>query len=150
MMVGEMVVSEKVEEDRQRSDVETYSPSKRGRRRGSAGHRVVKQRAHTSAAARQARRVMGRGNTPDPAVVCAHLEDLVGWSSPYRAAAASERPRGLPSRPTACRHTAEAILAHTLMVVVCAKILSDVKGASARSLDGARVFSPFGRTRGMV
>ena len=150
MILGRLVVGVDVAEDRQQVEIEAHSPSKQGRRRGSAGQEVVKQCVHTSAAARRARLVMGRGSTPHPVVVRAHLEDLVGWSSPYRAAAASERPRGLPSRPTACRHTAEAILAHTLMVVVCAKIMSDVKGASARSLDGPRVFSPFGRTRGMV
>ena len=76
MILGRLVVGESVVEDRQEDEVEAHSPSKRGRRRGSAGQGVVKQRAHTSTAARQACRVMGKGSSPHPAVVRTHLEDL--------------------------------------------------------------------------
>ena len=77
MILGRLVVGESVVEDRQEDEVEAHSPSKRGRRRGSAGQGVVKQRAHTPAAAQQACRVMGRISAPHPAVARAHLEDFV-------------------------------------------------------------------------
>ena len=79
-----LAADEQLAEDRQQAKLEAHSPAKRGRRAGSAGHRVAGERAHKRRARRQSRRASGGGHAPLPAGRRAHLHDLVGRASPCR------------------------------------------------------------------
>ena len=78
MVARQVVDREQRAEDREQVEVEACSPSKRGRRAGSAGHHVTGGRAGGRGEARQSPRASRGGRAPLPAGRRAHLKSLAG------------------------------------------------------------------------